>query len=155
MFGPHDYGPAPLWASALLSGISLLWWIGLPLLLVWAGARLLGQRQSAPPADSLLEPVGPSASEMLRRRYVMGEIDAHTFEQMLERVMFSEEQERSGQRLTPRGTLPGVIREAPGRVRIWEPENEPHQRDERVQPDQRDRRDLPPPPPPTGNIEMV
>jgi hypothetical protein len=65
--------------------------------------------------------------------------------------MFSEEQERSGQRLAPRGTLSGVIREAPGRVRIWEPEGEHGQR---AQPD---RGDLPPlpPPTPTGNIEMV
>ena len=150
-FGPHNVGPAPLWASALLGGFSLLWWIGLPLLRVWAGSRLLGQRPPAPP-DSLLEPVGPSASEMLRRRYVLGEIDAHTFEQMLERVMFSEEQERTGQQLIPRDTLPGVTREAPAEapeVRIWEPEDHPRDRGQPGAPDQRDL------PPPTSTIEMV
>ena len=149
-FGPHNFGPAPLWASALLSGVSLLWWIGLPLLLVWVGSRMLGQRQPTPPAGSLLEPVGPSASEMLRRRYVMGEIDAHTFEQMLERVMFSEERERTGHPLVPRGAPSRAPQQAPGRVRIWEPEDAPP---DGAEPDEPDQRDLPPAP--MGDIEMV
>lgn len=145
-FGPHDFGafgPGHLWLSALLTGLSLLWWIGVPLLLFWVGSRMLGQRQSQP--EPLLQPVEASASEMLRRRYVLGEIDAATFERMLGRVMLSETQERSGHPLIPRGEAPGAV----GRVRIWEPAEPPASPDAGDQP-----RDIPPPAPP-GDIELV
>ncbi|HEU0028466.1 MAG TPA: hypothetical protein VFQ25_15240 [Ktedonobacterales bacterium] len=40
----------------------------------------------------------PSAFELLRRRYVVGEIDTPTFEEMTERLLLSEQAE---ERMTP------------------------------------------------------
>lgn len=148
-FGPHDFGgfgafgPEHFWLSALLTGLSLLWWIAVPLLLFWVGSRMLGQRQPQP--EPRLQPAGASASELLRQRYVMGEIDAATFEHMLERVMLSEAQERSGYPLIPHGVTRGDV----GRVRIWEPADPPNGPATGNQ-----QRDIPPPAPP-GEIEIV
>lgn len=86
-------GPDPYWAGPLpllLSGLSLLMWLGMLALLVWAVSRWLLPRASTPAAEPLADVQDVSAVELLRRRYALGEIDAVTFEQMLERLLASE-----------------------------------------------------------------
>jgi putative membrane protein len=94
-FGPDPYvaGPAPVWTMLLLSGLSLLLWSAVAGLLVWAALRFLRPPQPAHLAEPMLEPPELSAVELLRLRYVLGEIDAATFEQMLERVLASQVRE--------------------------------------------------------------
>jgi hypothetical protein len=75
----------------LFTGLSLLWLIAPAVItagyLRWRSRRpaRLGQRLGhALIADD------PSAFELLRRRYVVGEIDTPTFEEMTERLLLSE-----------------------------------------------------------------
>lgn len=79
------------WGGALLMLLSMLLWIAVLALIVWALIRWL-----APGAGSIPRaPVsGPSAMDILRQRYARGEIDAATFDQMRERL------EGSGARTT-------------------------------------------------------
>ena len=87
--GPGPYVAGPV--SLLLSGLSLLLWLGIPaLLLLWLAGRSLLSHGSAPPPDPVVERYNVSAVELLRQRYALGEIDAVTFEQMLERLLASE-----------------------------------------------------------------
>jgi hypothetical protein len=98
--GPHYFygfgGPAlPAWAMVAMFALSVLPWLVVPGLLVWAASRWWAMQQ--PRAESLIEPPPISAAELLRQRYVLGEIDATTFEEMLERVLYSETQESLAQ----------------------------------------------------------
>ena len=95
--GPHyfyGYGsPAlPAWATVAMFALSVLPWLVVPSLLVWAASRWWSLQQ--PRVEPAIEPPPQiSAAELLRQRYVLGEIDATTFEEMLERVLHSEAQE--------------------------------------------------------------
>ena len=89
--GPNPYWSGPL--PVLLSGLSLLLWLGMLALLVWAASRWLLPRASTPRAEPLADTREVSAVELVRRRYALGEIDAVTFEQMMERLMASETRE--------------------------------------------------------------
>jgi putative membrane protein len=83
------------WFHFLGAGLMALFWIGLLGLLIWALLRLLSSGRSgmsvpagAPPWRSYGTPpaAGASAIEILRQRYARGEIDAETYQQMLERL---------------------------------------------------------------------
>ncbi len=111
-FGPgafHDGGH--VWLGLAFMGVSLLFWVGVIALGVWAARRWLMPRLRGAPLMTAFAAgpsrayVGgqPSAIETLRHRYAMGEIDAPTFEQMVERILASEARERQGEQpLTPR-----------------------------------------------------
>jgi uncharacterized membrane protein len=80
----------------------LLFWVGLISLLAWALMRWVLPRLRAMPAMAAMsggafQPAQPSAVETLRHRYALGEIDAPTFEQMVERILASEARERQGE----------------------------------------------------------
>lgn len=74
-------------------GLSNLVWLAVLGLIVWAAVRYF---QRAYPQASILPPPAPSALELLRQRYVLGEIDLETFETMTRHVIASEEHERTG-----------------------------------------------------------
>lgn len=71
------------WAPMLWMGLGLLLWLAALGLIIWAVARMLGNRRTFTGPSSA---PGPSALEILRQRYARGEIDATTFEQMHERL---------------------------------------------------------------------
>ena len=81
------FGDGPHWWSLAAMGFSTLFWLALLGMLVWAASRYLGRRQSEPVPVVDDE---PSAVELLRRRYVMGEIDVETFDAMLHHLMVTE-----------------------------------------------------------------
>jgi putative membrane protein len=86
----YGYG----WGGGLLMLLSMLLWVAVFGLLVWALIRWLGPRATGggmPPSGPTS---GPSAMEILRQRYARGEIDAATFEQMRERLEGSVSQPR-------------------------------------------------------------
>ncbi|HEX8995144.1 MAG TPA: SHOCT domain-containing protein [Ktedonobacterales bacterium] len=107
-FGPGPYaGGAHMWLGLAFMGLSLLFWLGIPALLVWASLRWIAPRLrgwSAGAQTGFAGPVAqPSAIETLRHRYALGEIDAPTFEQMVERILASEARERQGEQpIAPR-----------------------------------------------------
>ena len=72
----------------------MLLWLALLGLIVWAAVRYFQRAQAAP---TTLPSPAPSALELLRQRYVRGEIDLETFETMSRHVIASEEFERTGQ----------------------------------------------------------
>jgi uncharacterized membrane protein len=80
-------GDGPHWWSLAAMGFSTFFWLALLGVLVWAASRYLGRRQSEPVPVVDAE---PSAVELLRRRYVMGEIDVETFDAMLHHLMVTE-----------------------------------------------------------------
>ncbi len=73
------------WGGMLLMSLSMLVWFAVLAVAIWALVRWLGGRvqASGTPMSS------PSAMEILRQRYVRGEIDATTFEQMREQLKAS------------------------------------------------------------------
>jgi putative membrane protein len=73
------------WGGMLLMLLSMLLWVAVIALVVWALIRWLAPRApgSGWPGAG---PTGPSAIEILRQRYARGEIDTTTFEQMRERL---------------------------------------------------------------------
>jgi hypothetical protein len=72
-----------------LSGV---FWLALGGLLAWGLGHLLARLQQAQPAPIVAQPAEePSAVELLRRRYVLGEIDADTFDAMLSHLLASQE----------------------------------------------------------------
>lgn len=85
--GPHPEGML-LWAA--LSSIAWFGALAVPLffLLRRYGWRLLGALGARPMAQ--IEPREPAALEVLRLRYVRGEISAEMFEEMVHRVLASE-----------------------------------------------------------------
>ncbi len=86
-----------MWLGLIFMGLSALLWLGIPALLVWAALRWVAPRIRGPLGQAFGTPVSaaqPSAIETLRHRYALGEIDAPTFEQMVERILASEARER-------------------------------------------------------------
>lgn len=84
--------------DALFTLLSLLW-IAVPLLLAWAAIRAARPQ----PVIAAAEEPQISAMEMLRRRYVLGDIDETTFEQMLEHLLDSESREERMRRIAEMG----------------------------------------------------
>ncbi len=83
----------------------MLWLVPLAVML-WAAMRPTAQAVERPAT-----PPQPTAMELLRQRYVLGEIDAMTFEEMLEHVMASELWEQRGYtRRLPRSQPPADTR---------------------------------------------
>jgi len=71
----------------LMMSFGMVLWIALLVVLVWAVIRWLERKTTTPILPSTGTPlVGPSALEILQQRYVRGEIDTATFEQMRERL---------------------------------------------------------------------
>lgn len=101
-FGHGFYG-GPHWSlfeRLLMGGLSLLsilFWLAVLGAIAWAVLRVVRQRRAAPPITYANE---PSALELLRRRYALGEIDVETFEAMTVQLLVSEERERG---FTPQG----------------------------------------------------
>lgn len=87
--GPHW----PLWERLLLGGLSTLFWLAILGALAWAVVRFVRQRNAARPPVAFANE--PSAMELVRRRYALGEIDVATFEAMTVQLLASEEQERT------------------------------------------------------------
>jgi hypothetical protein len=88
-YGPPPGAYSPL-AQLIYLGLANLFWIGLLGTMVWAVLRSfhpLNQRSLSAPDEE------PSALELLRRRYILGQIDVETFEEMLVEVLELEEQE--------------------------------------------------------------
>lgn len=94
-FPPGGFdGPGHFAFGLVWMGLSLLFWLGIPALLVWASLRWLGPRTRGWGAPA---PVArPTAVEALAHRYAMGEIDAVTFEQMVERILAVEGRQAPG-----------------------------------------------------------
>ena len=67
------------WLSMTLMMLGGSLWIVLLVVLAWSVLSRLNQRTIQPQS-------GPTARELLSQRYVRGEIDATTFEQMRERL---------------------------------------------------------------------
>lgn len=106
----HGFGGPFWWPHLLGLGLMSLLWLGLLGLLIWAAVRLVSGRtpMASPAAGDLAQPQGHaqaqapwqpfaaapaselSATEILRQRYARGEIDAVTFQQMLERLQASD-----------------------------------------------------------------
>lgn len=86
----HGYPGMSLWWPLLIWAANLLWPILLALIAL-AVIRVFGEpkpeRVEPPPPE-------PTAMELLRQRYVLGDIDAGTFEDMVSHVLRSEQRER-------------------------------------------------------------
>jgi uncharacterized membrane protein len=103
----RDFGPGPLgggpgghWLGLAFAGLSLLLWLGIPALIVWASLRWIAPRMPSLATHQIgvaQSATTPSAVETLRHRYALGEIDAPTFEQMVERILASEARERQAE----------------------------------------------------------
>jgi uncharacterized membrane protein len=92
-FGPGFYpGGLPLLHTLQWLELSTnLLWLALLSIIAWAAIRWFIQRQRAAESrQPMIEPNRLSALELLRRRYVLGEIDVMTFEVMLEHLVASE-----------------------------------------------------------------
>ena len=78
MMWGYDFG----WGWLLMS-LGMVLWIAVLVVLVWAVIRWL-ERKTSPsvPQETSIPASGPSALEILRKRYAHGEIDTATFEQM-------------------------------------------------------------------------
>jgi uncharacterized membrane protein len=70
-----------------------LFWLIIPLLLIWCLVHAFGSRfrqipsyQFHAPSQFGAAPIGLSALDILRQRYARGEIDAATYENMRERL---------------------------------------------------------------------
>ncbi len=103
-FGHHwIYGPPggdgfAWWPGTLLTVLSILFLAALFIGLAWALLRWL--MPSIRPVLTGIFGTKSTASpalEILRQRYAAGEIDTNTFEQMLERLISSYQQENNGQ----------------------------------------------------------
>jgi hypothetical protein len=110
-------GPTLALAAMTLFWLAALTWLLWP----WIQSRLRG---GTPPAEWAAEPE-PTAAEMLRQRYVLGQIDAITFEEMLDHLLVSQVRERDFS-----------LKEAHIRGTGWDrhglPRTEMHTRDQRV-----------------------
>lgn len=95
-FGGADHFHGGFWWAPLLFMATTLFLVTAPVALTagylwWRSRR--ARRASGPMEQPLLADE-PSSFELLRRRYVVGEIDAPLFEEMTERLLVSEEAER-------------------------------------------------------------
>jgi putative membrane protein len=91
----YGYG----WGGMLLMLLSMLLWVAVIALVVWALIKWLsvGTRGTWTPGAG---PSGPSAMEIVRRRYARGEIDETASERMRERLEASDS--RTGDPLASR-----------------------------------------------------
>lgn len=76
----------------LAAGFSALFWLVVLAGITWAVMHYLRQAQATQTPSLSAE---PSAMELLRRRYVMGQLDVDTFEEMVTHLLASEERERA------------------------------------------------------------
>jgi hypothetical protein len=94
--GPGRFGLDPdgmMFAHIVASGLFSLLWLVVLGAAIWGATRLLADRQ---PTAMIAE---PSALELLRRRFVQGEIDITTFAEMLEHLFATETPEQTRQML--------------------------------------------------------
>lgn len=91
---PGFYG-GPHWSffdQFITSGLATLFWLAVIAALAWGALRLVRRRNAAHQVAFADE---PSALELVRRRYALGEIDVATFEAMTVQLLASEERERA------------------------------------------------------------
>lgn len=93
---PHSTGHALVMALFMM-----LPWLILAGLGAWALYRTMATR-GGPATEAMAEPESPSAVEILCQRYVRGQIDVMTFEEMLDRILSAEHREHA--------TLPSLTR---------------------------------------------
>jgi hypothetical protein len=107
-FGPDPDGPDSWWllTHALTAGLATLFWLALLGAVAWMVWRAL--RESSAPRLPRAQPE-PTALEQLRLRYVRGEIDALTFEEMTERLMASEHLDRPWRYDLPHNQPPAAV----------------------------------------------
>jgi uncharacterized membrane protein len=89
--GPYGGGPPSPGGQLIVFALSNIMWIGLIGLVLWTAMQSFRGTARTPlprPARK------PSPLELLRRRYIMGEIDVMTFEEQLQQLLESEERER-------------------------------------------------------------
>lgn len=123
-FGGGFGGPALALTAMTVFWLAALTWLLWP----WIQSRLRGAGQPAESAGPV-EAAQPTAVELLRQRYVLGQIDAFSFEEMLDHLLVSQAREHDF-----------TVREASMRGAGWdrhgmprmEPHMEPNGRDERV-----------------------
>lgn len=114
--GPPGAGhvtPDP-WIGLLFMGVSLAWLLGpvvIAMAYLWWNKRHAALANQAP-VDELVGD-DPSAFELLRRRYVVGEIDTPTFETMTERLLLSERAEELHPALAQPARFDRYLRRAP------------------------------------------
>lgn len=86
------------WWALANWGLSTLLWLAFFGLLIWAASGYFRQNRAAPtpPAETEVP-----AIELLRRRYVTGEIDVDTFDAMLHHLLVSDEASRGSTRAFP------------------------------------------------------
>jgi hypothetical protein len=89
-FGYGPYGDPPA-HQLFVSGMPMLFWLAFIGLVVWGATIYFHQRRAR---RQLATQEAPSAIELLRRRYVIGQIDLVTFEEMVYHVLESEQRER-------------------------------------------------------------
>lgn len=91
----HGLYGGPSWSPfdhLVAAGLSALFWLLLIGAVTWA---VMSYLRSAQAARTPSFPDEPSAMELLRRRYVMGQLDVDTFEEMVTHVLASEMRERT------------------------------------------------------------
>lgn len=93
--GPHW----PLLGLLIMGGLFTLFWLAVLGAIAWAALRYARRRNVAPRVAFADE---PSAMELVRRRYALGELDVATFEAMTVQLLASEERERTF--IPPEGT---------------------------------------------------
>lgn len=75
------------WFSMTFMMLGSTLWIVFLVVLAWALIRWLNMRTTSPtPQADTAQKNSPTAIEILRQRYVRGEIDTTTFEQMREKL---------------------------------------------------------------------
>jgi hypothetical protein len=106
--GPDPDGSGSWWllTHALTAGLATLFWLALLGVVAWMLWRAL--RESAARRQLVARPE-PTALEQLRLRYVRGEIDALTFEEMTEHLMASEHLDRPWLYDLPRDQPPAAL----------------------------------------------
>jgi putative membrane protein len=82
---PMMYGNGYGWEGVLIIALNMLFWVALIAAAIWAFTRWQAGRTSS--SDT----AGPSAAEILRRRYARGEIDTATYEEMRRRLELADE----------------------------------------------------------------
>ncbi|HEV2460094.1 MAG TPA: hypothetical protein VGS80_17185 [Ktedonobacterales bacterium] len=103
---PDGSGSWWLLTHALTAGLGTLFLLALLGVTAWMLWRAL--RESAARRQLVARPE-PTALEQLRLRYVRGEIDALTFEEMTERLMASEHLDRPWLYDLPRDQPPAAL----------------------------------------------